>query len=138
MLIILTLGGGLATWLLAIGLLGRGNDQERREELLARVRGDHPERRQNTTRATGRKPLFGGPRGSLALRGPRQGAMVRLELTLRQAGIGAQPRQFLATVLLLSALLAAAATTFVGPLGAVGGFALGLVGALFMTRRKIK
>src|SRR5215212_5518378 len=117
MVIVLTLGAALAAWLLAVGVLGRGTTgQERREELLARVRGDHPERRQTTTRATGRRSLFGGNRGALALRGSRQGAMVRLEGTLRRAGMSIQPREFIVIVLLISALLAGAASTFVGPL----------------------
>ena len=138
MLMILTLGGALAAWLLVVGVLGRdASGQERREELLARVRGDHPERRQIASTRTGRRSLFGGSRGALALRGPRQGFMARLELTLRRAGIASQPREFLGMVLLVSVMVAGAASTFFGPLGAAGGFVLGLLGSLFMTRRKI-
>lgn len=138
MVIALALGGGLATWLIVYGLIGRdATEKERREELLARVRGDHPDRRK-VAAATGHRRLFGGARPSLALRGSRQGLFARMEPGLRRAGIASQPREFLATVLLVAALLGVAASTFVGPVGMAGGLALGTGGALFFVRQKTK
>jgi tight adherence protein B len=138
MLIILAAGAGLATWLLVFGILGRDTtEKERREELLARVRGDHPDRRKSTA-ASGveRRGLFGRGRPTLALKKQQQGLMARLEQSLRHAGMQSQPREFLATVLLVAALFAVLGNAFGGAPGLGGGFLLGIGGAWFLVRRR--
>ncbi len=140
MTLLLALGAAIATWLIVAGLISSDSDEkDRREELLARVRGDHPERRTSSTPvATPRRSIFARKTAGEALRGARRGLPARLEPALIRAGIAARPREFLINVAIVSFTLGIGASAFFGPLGFLGGLALGPVGAWWLVRSKTK
>lgn len=141
MLLFLALGAGLATWLIVGGLISSDtNEKDRREELLARVRGDHPERRTTSApaAATPRRSIFARNTAGEALRGARKGLPARLEPVLVRAGIAARPREFMINVLIVALTVGIGSSAFFGPLGFVGGVFLALVGAWWVVRSKTK
>jgi tight adherence protein B len=141
MVLALTIGAGLATWLIVAGLVSKDTDEkERREELLARVRGDHSEMRAPSAaqQAAPRRSLFAKKSAGEALRGARNGLPARLEPALIRAGIAARPREFLINVTILAFTLGIGASAFYGVPGLFGGMLLALVGAWWHVRSRTK
>lgn len=140
MTLVLAIGAGLAVWLLVIGLTsGEKDEKERREELLARVRGDHPERGPSSPAAPQqRRSLFASRNAGAALRGASTGIPARMEPALIRAGFEAQPREFTINAAIVGAIVGTGASTFLGPLGFLLGAALALVGAWWLVRSRTK
>lgn len=129
MALVFAIGAGLAAWLLVIGLAsGEKDDKQRREELLARVRGDHPERGPATPADAApqqRRSLFASKDARAALRGARNGLPARMEAALIRAGFEARPREFMINTGIVGAILGTAISTFIG----FPGFLVGGLGA---------
>ncbi len=140
MQLLLAAGAAVAVWLLIVGLTSRESDENtRREELLARVRGDHPERRTSSAPvAAPRRSLFARKTAGEALRGASTGLPARIEPALIRAGFEARPREFFINTAVVGAILGTSAATFVGPLGFLGGVALAFIGAWWLVRSRTK
>jgi tight adherence protein B len=140
MVLLIALGAGLATWLLVAGLVSRDTDEkERREELLARVRGDHPERKSTPTQAAQpRRSIFARQTAGAALRGARTGLPARMEPALVRAGFSARPREFMINVSIAAVTIGVGASTFFGVPGALGGVLFVLVAAWWLVRSRTK
>jgi tight adherence protein B len=113
-------GGALAMWLIVTGLAGgRIDSRHRRQQLLARTRGEAE------APSTPRERRRGAPR--IALRRPRSGPLSKIARLLRGAGVEMQPGQFLMIPAVLAGILAIVAGSRFGTPGLLGGGALGLL-----------
>jgi tight adherence protein B len=123
-------GAALAVWLIVTGLTGgRIDSRRRRQQLMARTRGEAE------ARSAPREPRRGAPR--IALRRPRRGVLSRIARLLNGAGVAMQPGQFLMIVGMLAAVVAIVAGSQLGTLGLLGGAAVGaLLPLLWLRRRK--
>ncbi|MCC6237118.1 MAG: type II secretion system F family protein [Dehalococcoidia bacterium] len=140
MTLVLAIGAGVAVWLLVIGLTsGEQDEKERREELLARVRGDHPDRATTSQAAPQqRRSLFAGKSAGAALRGASTGIPARMEPALVRAGFEARPREFTINAAIVGAILGTGAGTFIGPAGFLLGGLFALVGAWWLVQSRTK
>ena len=122
-------GAALAIWLIVSGFAGgRIDSRRRRQQLMARTRGDAeapspPEKRRR-----------GAPR--IALRRPRGGALSRIARLLKGAGVEMQPGQFVMIVGVLAGILAIVASSQFCSLGLLGGAAVGVLLPLFWLQRR--
>ena len=128
-------GAAIAVWLLVMGLVGgRASEQQRRERLLARVRGVDEQPVQKGEKQGLRFILRRRPR--LALRRPQRGPAARLASMLRRAGVDMQASEFALMLAVFTVLGAAGGSTAYGRIGVLAGAALGFVLPLIWVRHK--
>ena len=122
-------GAALAVWLIVTGFAGgRIDSRRRRQQLLARTRGEAE------GSSAPRERRRSAPR--IALRRPRRGALSRIARLLKGAGVEMQPGQFLMTVGVLAGILAIGAGSRFGTFGLAGGAAVGMLLPLFWLRHR--
>jgi len=133
--ILIAAGAAIAAWLLVMGLVGgKASEQQRRERLLARVRGVDEQPVQKGEKK-GLK-FFLRRRPNLALRRPQRGPAARLATMLRRAGIDLQPSEFALMLSVFTLLGATGGSVVYGRPGVMGGALLGFLLPLLWVRQK--
>ncbi len=133
--ILIAAGAALAAWLLVVGLVGsKANEQQRRERLLARVRGVDEQPVQKGERRGLRFFLRRRPR--LALRRPQRGPAARLSAMLRRAGVDVQPGEFALMLAVFTILGGAAGSATYNQTGMLIGSVVGFLLPMLWVRQK--
>lgn len=133
--ILIAAGAAIAAWLLVVGLIGgKTGEQQRRERLLARVRGVDEQPEQKGEKRGLRFALRRRPR--LALRRPQRGPAARVASSLRRAGIDIQPGEFAAMLFVFTVLGATAGSTLYNQIGLLAGAAVGFLLPVLWVRMK--